>query len=215
MASIFYMDLVVFDLDGVLLDSREAHYQTLNEALSKLDPKFVISRHEHETEYDGKPTHVKLKMLTATKGLDPKLYDEIWNMKQLLTVQYIQTEVQRDDELVEILKSLKLGGSQVACASNSIYQTVKASLLKLGVMEHIDYFLSNEDIKNPKPHPEIYYRCMIRSNMSPKQVTIVEDSPVGLEAARRSGANVIQVRSRKDVKKTLFANPGTSLVRIY
>jgi HAD superfamily hydrolase (TIGR01509 family) len=203
--------LVVFDLDGVLLDSKILHYEVLNRALEKVDPKYIISKQEQEHTYEGKPTLTKLKILTAQKGLDPSTYDDIWKYKQLLTLQYIDTNVKPDNELVELMKFLHENDYEIACASNSIYATVKKSLLKLGLTDHIDYFLSNEDITHPKPHPEIYYRCMIRSNKSPSQVTIIEDSPVGLEAARRSGARVIPVRNRSDVRKSLFV-PVRNLV---
>ena len=109
------------------------------------------------------------------------------------------------DLLMEDMRYLKEEhNSQIACASNSIYETIKLSLLHLGLTEYVDYFLSNEDVKNPKPHPEIYFKCMIRSNRAPKEVTIVEDSVVGLQAATRSGANVIKVNNRCDVNKKLF-----------
>jgi HAD superfamily hydrolase (TIGR01509 family) len=199
------MDLVVFDLDGVLLDSRDAHYRCLNDALETISPKYIINPEEHHTLFDGKPTLTKLKMLSQMKGLDPECYQAIYDRKQLLTMQYIRTNVTRDEELQEMMRYLKEEhNSQIACASNSIYETIKLSLLHLGLTEYVDYFLSNEDVKNPKPHPEIYFKCMIRSNRAPKEVTIVEDSVVGLQAATRSGANVIKVNNRCDVNKKLF-----------
>lgn len=197
-------ELVVFDLDGVLFDSKILHYDVLNTALEKIDPKLKISHEEQEHTYEGKTTMTKLKILTAQKGLDPCFYDTIWKQKQLLTLQYIDNNVTPDYELIDLMKYLHDSGYEIACASNSIYATVKKSLLKLGIIDSFDYFLSNEDVKNPKPHPEIYYQCMIRSNKSPRHVTIVEDSPVGIEAAQRSGAKVIQVQGRRDVKKNLF-----------
>jgi HAD superfamily hydrolase (TIGR01509 family) len=197
-------NLVIFDLDGVLMDSKVLHYEVLNKALAKVNSKYVITEHEQEHSYEGKPTMTKLKILTAQKGLDPSTYDEIWKHKQLLTLQYIDNNVKTDNELIDLMKFLHENDNEIACASNSIYATVKKSLLKLGLTDHIDYFLSNEDITHPKPHPEIYYRCMIRSNKSPSQVTIIEDSPVGIEAAQRTGARVITVRNRSDVRKSLF-----------
>jgi len=199
------MQLIVFDLDGVLLDSRDAHYRCLNDALETISPKYVISPEEHHTLFDGKPTLTKLKMLSQMKGLDPDCYQAIYDRKQLLTMQYIGNTVTQDEELQEMMRYLKEEhNSQIACASNSIYETVKLSLFHLGLTKYVDYFLSNEDVKNPKPHPEIYFKCMIRSNRAPKEVTIVEDSVVGLQAAMRSGANVIKVNNRCDVSKKLF-----------
>lgn len=198
------MSLCIFDLDGVLIDSKDAHYNCLNKALELIDKKFIITPEEHQSIYDAKPTLTKLKILSEKKGLDSCYYDEVFKMKQLFTVQYIINNISYDDELVEIFKFIKDKNFKVCCASNSIYETVKMSLLKLGLMEYIDYFITNEDVKNPKPHPEMYFKCMSRFNVSPKKTWIVEDSEVGLKAAYTSGANVIRVKNRNDVKRSLF-----------
>ena len=55
--------LIVFDLDGVLVDSRPLHYNALNMALEKIDSKYIITENEHLSKYDGNPTTVKLNML--------------------------------------------------------------------------------------------------------------------------------------------------------
>ena len=68
--------LVIFDLDGVLVDARELHYDALNRALSSLDPKYAIQRDEHLSTYDGLPTTKKLNMLTKNKGLPKDMHNE-------------------------------------------------------------------------------------------------------------------------------------------
>jgi beta-phosphoglucomutase-like phosphatase (HAD superfamily) len=59
--------LIVFDLDGVLVDARELHYDALNRALKSIDEKYVIKRDEHLSTYDGLPTTKKLNMLSKKK----------------------------------------------------------------------------------------------------------------------------------------------------
>ena len=61
--------LVIFDLDGVLIESREVHYDSLNIALSRVGKEYIISQEEHLSKYDGLGTTTKLKMLTEEKGL--------------------------------------------------------------------------------------------------------------------------------------------------
>ena len=71
-------------------------------------------------------------------------------------------ELSSDDRLIEVLKKLKNEHRyKIAVASNSIRDSVKITLLKLGLLEYVDFYLSNEDVKYPKPHPEIYLRSMI------------------------------------------------------
>jgi HAD superfamily hydrolase (TIGR01509 family) len=164
---------------------------------------FIIAKDEHEKLFDAKPTLVKLKMLTEYKGLDSSLYDMIAKEKQLLTIQAINTFTQ-DHEMCDLFRELKSMNIKLCCASNSVYETVKMSLLRLGLMDYIDYFVSNEDVSRGKPHPEMYYKCMSRFECSPSNTIIVEDSPVGLCAARKTGACVIPVKSRKCINRGLL-----------
>lgn len=142
--------LVIFDLDGVLVDSRKIHFEALNRALLDCNPKYVISWDEHLSKYDGLPTTKKLKMLTDEKGLPTALYDSVWKSKQEYTVQ-LYGNIGVDDNLQTICELLKLNSIKIAVASNSIRDTMKIALLRKGIMEYVDYMVSNEDVKRPKP----------------------------------------------------------------
>jgi dTDP-glucose pyrophosphorylase len=72
-------------------------------------------------------------------------------------------------------------------------------LSKLGIIEHFDLILSNEDVKNSKPHPEIYWKAISMMGYLPEETLIIEDSPFGLLAASRSKSHVMRVGSPKDV----------------
>lgn len=190
--------LIVFDLDGVLIDSREIHYQSLNTALESIDPKYAINRDDHLSLYDGLSTTKKLNLLSKTKGLPVEFHDVIWQRKQFATFDIIK-QFTVDEKLVKIFQRLKESGYQIAVASNSIRETVKLSLLKIGVMEYVDYFCSNEDVANPKPYPEMYWKCMTACKVLPKQTLIVEDSHIGRQAALDSGATLLAVEDPHDV----------------
>ena len=152
--------LVIFDLDGVLIDSREMHYESLNRALGNVSWDYVISREEHLSLYDGLPTSRKLAMLTEKKGLPVDKHQKIWEDKQKETLELF-SDLEHDYELMHYFQQLKQRGYQVAVASNSIRNTVKLVLLRLGVLEFIDYYVSNEDVTRNKPFPEMYWKCMI------------------------------------------------------
>ena len=74
--------LILFDLDGVITDTKEIHYRTLNDAIAEVDTKYVITEHEHVTKYDGLKTITKLNMLTKEKGLPQDLHKQIYDKKQ-------------------------------------------------------------------------------------------------------------------------------------
>lgn len=189
--------LVIFDLDGVLLDSREIHFDSLNRSLA-LNGQAAISREDHLSTYDGLPTSKKLALLTEKRGVPTALHDTLWHTKQQETVR-IFNEIKTDYELVSIMVRLKQQGVMIACASNSVRATVKTALLRLGVLDYIDYWVSNEDVKRPKPFPEMYWQCMTAMGVLPRNTVIVEDSHIGRQGALDSGANLVAVENRSDV----------------
>jgi HAD superfamily hydrolase (TIGR01509 family) len=191
--------LIVFDLDGVLVDAKELHYEAMNRALAAIDQRYVINRAEHLSKYDGLSTTKKLHLLSAEKGLPISDHDTIWRMKQSKTLEII-CEYKPDERMAEVLKKLKQDRYTVAVASNSIRETVKFMLLRKGLMDHVDFFYSNQDVKNPKPNSEMYLQCMIKAGVSPRETIIVEDSHIGRKAAIDSGAYLFPVKDSKDVK---------------
>jgi HAD superfamily hydrolase (TIGR01509 family) len=190
--------LIIFDLDGVLVEAKQIHYDTLNQSLKEIDEKYVITEAEHLSIYDGLKTTQKLELLTKNKGLNTEFYDDIWNRKQQLTIDAI-SELQPDLEKIELFKELRNRGYKLACASNSIRRSVLVMLAKIGIIEYMDLIISNEDVKNSKPHPEMYWKTMSMMGCLPEETLIVEDSPHGLLAASRSRANVLRVDSPKDL----------------
>ena len=189
--------LVVFDLDGVLVDARELHYQAMNLALKNLGEE-EISREEHLSTYDGLPTRKKLQLLTEKKGLPVEKHSELWKLKQERTLSLIDA-MTHDADMRYLLSKLKSEGYKVYVASNSVKKTIKMMLLRRGLMEFVDEFFSNEDVKNPKPNPEIYLRCMIHAGVTPRETLIIEDSHVGRKAAIESGAHLCPVSDMHDV----------------
>ena len=110
----------------------------------------MISRQEHVSIYDGLPTRPKLELLTKNKGLPVEHYDQIWQDKQEETLRVFDQEVRKDYELMGYFQQLKDQGYSIAAASNSIRNTVKIILLRLGILEFIDLYISNEDVYRNK-----------------------------------------------------------------
>jgi HAD superfamily hydrolase (TIGR01509 family) len=194
--------LVIFDLDGVLIDSKDYHFDALNNALEKVGKQYVINRQEHVSIYDGLPTRPKLQLLSKNKGLPPEYYEQVWNDKQEETFKIFDKGVRKDYGLMGYFQQLVDEGYKIAVASNSIRNTVKIILLRLGLLEFIDLYISNEDVHRNKPFPEMYWKCMIRLGALPKDTVIVEDSHIGRQGAIDSKCHLVAVNDRKDLNQS-------------
>jgi HAD superfamily hydrolase (TIGR01509 family) len=190
--------LIIFDLDGVLVSTKDLHYEALNSALEEVDSKYVISRQDHLKTFDGLKSSEKLDMLTKDRGLPQELHSQIWNRKQELTIQQLQY-IKPDQFIKMTFKELRRRGYKLACCSNAIRRSVLTILSKLDLIEQLDLIISNEDVKQGKPHPEMYWKAMSIMGVLPEETLIVEDSPAGLLAASRSRADILRVDTPKDV----------------
>ena len=190
--------LVIFDLDGVLVEAKNIHFKALNKALGK---KYAISWDEHLSIYDGLKTNQKLEMLTQNKGLPIKLHSQIWEDKQKYTLEELRS-LKPNQTLQSLMSALFEDGYKIAVCSNSIRKTVLTVLSKLGIMEFMDLIVSNEDVKNSKPHPEMYWKAISMMSCLPEETLIVEDSPYGLLAAARSKSHILRVKNPKEVTYT-------------
>ena len=137
-------------------------------------------------------------MLTEKKGLPPSHYDQIWKDKQSSTFDLIR-KIESDERIRKHMERLKENDIKIAVASNSIRETIKLSLLQIGVMDLVDYYVSNEDVLRTKPFPEMYWKCMTALNALPRTTVIIEDSHIGRQGALDSGAHLVPVKDCDDL----------------
>ena len=192
--------LVIFDLDGVLVDACEWHRVALNEALKEVC-NYEISLEDHYTVFNGIPTKKKLLALTELGVLTEEMHEEVYNRKQAKTLDIINERANIRQEKINLINSLKSRGLTVTCFTNSIRMTAELMLDKTGILDLFDYVLTNEDVSSPKPDPEGYVRTMQRYSVSPTETLIIEDSPKGKQAAYASSAHVLEVESPDDVNE--------------
>jgi beta-phosphoglucomutase-like phosphatase (HAD superfamily)/dTDP-glucose pyrophosphorylase len=196
--------LVAFDLDGVLIDSREIHYIALNQALSEFNKNWKIDWEEHLAKYDGLPTTKKLELLSKTKGVPETVYNDIWKAKQKYTIEAYKA-LKLDYRLITCFHHLKCNlGFKIAVVSNSIRETMETAIKSIGIQPYVDIIISNQDVKNSKPHPEPYWQAMIASGSEPSTTLIVEDSHIGRQSAISSGAHLLPVENHKIINLKLL-----------
>ncbi len=188
---------IIFDMDGVLIEAKDWHYEALNQALELFGYK--ISRYDHLVTFDGLPTKKKLEMLSMERGLPKGLHKFINQMKQIYTMEHVYMKCKPLFCHQYALSKLKSEGYKLALGSNSVRITIDMMLGKADLLKYMDFTLSNQDVTKSKPDPEIYNTAITRLGLKPEECLIVEDNPNGIKAALASGAHLLKVESVYDV----------------
>lgn len=188
---------ILFDLDGVLVDATEWHYEALNRALKLFG--YGISRYEHLTTYNGLPTRKKLEMLSIEKGLPRGLHSMLNRIKQKYTQEEVLTRCTPFFEKEFMINQLKREGYLLGVCSNSVRDSVNLMLKASGILEIFDVIVSNEDVSKPKPDPEMYLQACAQLGIVPEEAVMVEDAGYGIEAARGAGGHVCVVAGFPEV----------------
>lgn len=188
---------IIFDLDGVLVDTKIIHFQSLNSALEKIEG-FKIEFNDHSNFYDGLPTKKKLQILLNNKKIKKKNIKIINEIKDRETDNLLQNKIKYSKKIFLLFQKLSKD-YKIAIATNAIKKTLNTCIKKLKISKFINYSISNEDLNNPKPHPEIYLRCLLELNSKPNETLVLEDSHYGRKAAQDSGCLLFPVKNLSDV----------------
>ena len=188
---------ILFDMDGVLIDAREWHYQSLNKALQLFGK--TISRQDHLDNFDGLPTRKKLEELSIKRGLPYQLHEFIDDLKQKHTFHIVNENCHPNFRHEYALSKLKSEGYKLALCSNSIRRTVDLMMELSNLSQYFDATLSNEDVTRPKPDPQMYQLAMKKLGETADHCLIVEDNDNGVKAAIDAGGFLLRVQSPQDV----------------
>lgn len=195
---------ILFDMDGVLIDAKDWHYEALNKALGLFG--IEINRYDHLNTFDGLPTAVKLKLISKRYYLPEQLHAFVNQMKQKYTIQLIYEKCHPVFQHEYALSRLHNEGYKIAVCSNSIRSTIELMMNKSGLIGYIDMIVSNEDVRNAKPDPEMYRLAISNFGLEPAECIVVEDNPNGIEAGKASGATVLEVATTYDVNYDKIKN---------
>jgi HAD superfamily hydrolase (TIGR01509 family) len=188
---------ILFDMDGVLIEAKEWHYEALNRALKLFG--MPISRFDHLTSFDGLPTLRKLEILSIERGLPKELHVFINEMKQKFTMEIVHTRCKPMFIHEYALLKLKFKGYKLAVCSNSVRNTVETMMQRSALSGYLDLMISNEDVSKGKPDPEMYMRAMKHFALKPTECLIIEDNENGIKAAKASGAHLLAVKNVTEV----------------
>jgi len=188
---------VIFDMDGVLIDAKDWHYEALNRALNHFG--FNISRYDHLVTFDGLPTRKKLEMLTKEHGLPVSLHGFLNDLKQIYTTELVHARCKPVFQHEYALSNLRSLGYKMAVASNSVRNSITLMMNRSNLDQYLEGIVSNQDVTHGKPDPEIYLKAMEMLGVKPEECLVVEDNEHGIASARAAGAHLMIVEETTDV----------------
>jgi beta-phosphoglucomutase len=207
----FNQKTVLFDMDGVLIDAREWHFDALNEALEIFG--YRISPEEHSARFDGMTTRMKLAILSEERGLPISLHNLISDIKQDRTLRIAAANCYPDVQHLILISRLKEIGVKVGVVTNSIRKSAEFMLNYAGILENLDILITNEDVTSGKPSPEGYLKAINALGANAATTWVIEDGEYGALAAAAAGANVIKVQGPADVNLQILENVFPELLR--
>jgi len=183
---------VLWDMDGVLVDSAQYHYVAWREALAR---EGVDLSYEDFRATFGQRNDTILRCL-----LGPDLSDaDVLRIGDLKEARYRQLIRERGiaplPGVLDWLERLQAGGWRQAVASAAPRANVDAILTVLGIADYFGAVTSSEDVTRGKPDPQVYLVAAQRLGVPPARCVVVEDAPAGVEGAHRAGMRCIGVTS--------------------
>lgn len=195
---------IIFDGDGVLFDTENLHVI----AWKKIFPEYNINLNSEDFEEGiGVEDTIFLKNMKI-KGKIPEnlsIKDMVSRKNEELIKILDITDLKISDEIVKILNYLK-GRYKIALASNSQKNFVLKVLKKLGIERFFDAIVTRDDVKNPKPDPEIYKIASERLNIKEENLIAFEDSETGIISAKSSGIFCVGITSTLPFEKLKMAD---------
>lgn len=177
---------IITDFDGTLIDTFEANFRAYQDAFSAMNLSFTVEKYH---EYFGYRFD---KFMQEMDVNDEKIATQIKEYKKNAYSKYFEYLIP-NNKLIELISTFHQMGGKTAIASTASRENLMNAVNYLGIANHFDLIYTGEDVKQGKPSPEIYIKAMEALGVKSHEVMIFEDSPVGFQAAKESGANYIPI----------------------
>ena len=183
---------LIFDLDGTLIDSMEAHYEAMGQALEE-EGGIGLFTEERYSELGGKPAADIVNLLNLENGLSMDAQKVCERQHEIL-----EGKVKSFKAIPEVANYAERyrGRIPMAVASAGTSKMVKASLSSVNMLSWFDVVLGSDEVKNGKPSPDIYLEAARRLKVNPGACVVFEDSEAGVRAAQSAGMKVVIVPSK-------------------
>ncbi len=180
---------IITDFDGTLVDTYQANLRAYQKAYQSVGKDITDEQYR-------KCFGFRFERLMAATGInDMKMMNAIRESKKQYYPHFFMF-LRPNEALIELISGFRAMGGKTAIASTARRENLMNVVDYLGIENNFDLIYTGEDVKNGKPSPEVYLSAMEALGVLPKETLIFEDSPIGVEAARASGARVMVVSTK-------------------
>lgn len=182
------LKLILLDFDGTLVDTRRAN------ALAYIETLTEVGIHLSEEEYLERYFGVRCMEFMQMVGIEnPEEVQRLRRRKVELYPRYFDT-VELNQPLWDWCSMMQRMGAKVWIVSTGHIDNITNVMRYLRLDSSIDGIISGDDVERPKPYPDCFLKAMEIEGVTPEETIVFEDSSVGLEAARRSGATYVRIK---------------------
>ena len=182
------MKAVIFDMDGVIIDSEPIHFETDMEMMKYLECN--ISKEELE-KYVGTTNEYMFSDIKKNYNIEKSVEDIINYRAEIIKNKIIQSDLEPIEGIRELLSELKKKNIPAAIASSSPKDFINVVVSKFKLQEYFKYIVSGEEVANGKPAPDVYLETAKKLGIFPTDCTVIEDSKNGVLAAKAAGMKCI------------------------
>ena len=177
---------IITDFDGTLVDTFEANLRAYQKAFNEIGITLTAEKYRECFGYRFD------RFMIAMGITDENVATRIKEFKKQYYPEFFEF-LRPNTALIQLISSFKTMGGKTAIASTARKENLMNAVNHLDIAPHFDLIFAGIDVKQGKPNPEIYQKTMDALGVNPQEVLIFEDSQVGIEAAKGSGANYMIV----------------------
>lgn len=183
---------VIFDMDGLMIDSEPVHFQAFNTVFNQFGLQFSK---EENTKYIGMPDIDEAKDMVAKYPL-PITAEELVKRKQTVLRRLFSKAIIPQPGLMELLGKLQERKYKIGIASSSALEEIESVVNGLKINKYIDVYCSAEQVKKGKPAPDVYFLAAQKLAVQPQDCLVLEDAPNGVRAGKAAGMQVFAIPSQ-------------------
>lgn len=195
------LEAVIFDMDGVLIDTEPIHYMIERKIFDQLELKVPENVHKTYLGVAGDFMYTDLKKRYGLSQTLKKLLEQ----DDLFRCEYFRQSdaIHINDGIPELLREIKMTGLKLAVATSSSPELAKILLNRCELFSFFDTVVSTAEAGKSKPAPDVYLLAAQRIGVLPDTCVVFEDSPNGLSAAKSAGMRCIALKTNSVEEREL------------